>query len=68
MKVEETTFSETPKISFHTIHGIRSAKTIHIQGSLKHVIVYILIDSGSTHAFLSEKLAKKVFLRHQLGR
>ncbi|KAA8531815.1 hypothetical protein F0562_006468 [Nyssa sinensis] len=64
---DENQLVETLEISLHAINGVRSAETMRIQGSLRQVAVYALIDSGSTHNFMSEKLAKKVCLKPQLG-
>ncbi|KAA8538347.1 hypothetical protein F0562_027830 [Nyssa sinensis] len=64
---DENQLVETLEISLHAINGVRSAETMRIQGSLRQVAVYALIDSGSTHNFVSEKLAKKVCLKPQLG-
>ncbi|KAA8531825.1 hypothetical protein F0562_006458 [Nyssa sinensis] len=64
---DENQLVKTLEISLHAINRVRSAKTMRIQGSLRQVVVYALIDSGSTHNFMSEKLAKKVCLKPQLG-
>ncbi|KAA8519397.1 hypothetical protein F0562_013653 [Nyssa sinensis] len=58
---------ENPEVSLHAINGDRSVETMRVQGSLRQVAVYALIDFGSTHNFVSEKLAKKVCLKPQLG-
>eukprot|EP00268_Persea_americana_P002744 TRINITY_DN10847_c0_g2_i3.p1 TRINITY_DN10847_c0_g2~~TRINITY_DN10847_c0_g2_i3.p1 ORF type:complete len:146 (+),score=23.58 TRINITY_DN10847_c0_g2_i3:612-1049(+) len=60
-------FTETPEISLHAISGTRALETLLVKGSLGHVAVSILVYSGSTHNFVSEKLAKKVGLRPLLG-
>ncbi|KAK0600184.1 hypothetical protein LWI29_012574 [Acer saccharum] len=64
---DENQLVETLEISLHAINRVRSSETMRIQGSLRQVAVYALIDSGSTHNFVSAKLAKKVCLKPQLG-
>ncbi|KAK0581607.1 hypothetical protein LWI29_015860 [Acer saccharum] len=58
---DESQLVETPEISLHAINGVRIAETMQIQGSLRQVAVYALIDSRSTHNLVSAKLAKKEF-------
>ncbi|KAL4195593.1 hypothetical protein AMTRI_Chr05g74100 [Amborella trichopoda] len=48
---------EIPEISLHGIAGIRAPETMRVKGSLQHKAVTVLIDSGSTHNFVSETLA-----------
>ncbi|KAJ0565852.1 putative aspartic peptidase domain superfamily [Helianthus annuus] len=47
-----------PQISIHAMNGIPSYSTMKIVGSFGTRRLYILVDSGSTHNFISEKLAK----------
>ena len=45
---------QRPKISLHAISGTRAPKTMSVKGSLGHVAVSILVDSGNIHNFVSE--------------
>ncbi|KAL4181193.1 hypothetical protein AMTRI_Chr12g270040 [Amborella trichopoda] len=56
-------FAETPEISLHAIAGISAPDIMQVKGSHGHVAVTVLVDSGSTHNFVSEKLARKVGLQ-----
>ncbi|XP_043725863.1 uncharacterized protein LOC122672458 [Telopea speciosissima] len=51
---------EIPEISLHAICGVKTPETMRVVGRLGHVAVTVLVDSGSTHNFLSLKVAKKV--------
>ncbi|KAL4195317.1 hypothetical protein AMTRI_Chr05g72750 [Amborella trichopoda] len=42
-------------------------ETMHVKDSLGHIAVMVLIDSGSTHNFISEILAKKVGMQPTSG-
>ncbi|XP_038985807.1 uncharacterized protein LOC103721475 isoform X2 [Phoenix dactylifera] len=54
---------ETPEISLHAIAGTRAHETMRVKGSLRHRAVIMLVDSGSTHNFVSERVAKAVGLQ-----
>ncbi|KAL4189559.1 hypothetical protein AMTRI_Chr08g207740 [Amborella trichopoda] len=43
--------------------GGRPPETMRVKGKLGHIAIMVLIDSGSTHNFMSETLAKKVGLQ-----
>jgi hypothetical protein len=49
---------EFPEISLNAITGTPTPKTMRIVGFIKNQQVVILIDSGSTHNFLDESLAR----------
>ncbi|KAF5783699.1 putative nucleotidyltransferase, Ribonuclease H [Helianthus annuus] len=51
---------EDHQISIHALTGMPSYSTMRVNGSMGTRQLYILIDSGSTHNFLKEKLAKKL--------
>ncbi|XP_021974785.1 uncharacterized protein LOC110869888 [Helianthus annuus] len=57
--VIDTTLSD-PLISIHALTGIPSFSTMQVVGNLGTKPLQILIDSGSTHNFIDEKLAKKL--------
>ncbi|KAL4187831.1 hypothetical protein AMTRI_Chr09g40750 [Amborella trichopoda] len=60
-------FHELPEISLHAIYGLRVPETMRVKGSLGHIAVMVLIDSGGTHNFMSEMLAKKVGMQPTNG-
>eukprot|EP00253_Pinus_taeda_P034242 PITA_34242 len=47
-------------ISLHALAGISSAQTLKIRGFIKHRLVVVLIDSGSAHNFIHQKVAEAV--------
>lgn len=51
---------EIMEISFNALSGSLKPKTIRIPGQVKRRKVSILIDSGSTHSFIDEKLVKEL--------
>ena len=44
----------------HALAGISSPQTLKIRGFIKHRPVVVLIDSGSTHNFIHQKVAEAV--------
>jgi hypothetical protein len=48
---------EEPVISLNAITGTPTPKTMRVVGTMKGQQVIVLVDSGSTHNFLDEKLA-----------
>jgi hypothetical protein len=48
----------TPTISCSLLAGISTPQTLKIEGYIKKKKVIVLIDSGSTHNFIHDKLAK----------
>ncbi|XP_026399723.1 uncharacterized protein LOC113295606 [Papaver somniferum] len=54
---------ETPEISLHTIAGTHASLTMPVQGSIGNKSVTVLKDSGSTHNFVSKRVAQKVGLQ-----
>eukprot|EP00253_Pinus_taeda_P025585 PITA_25585 len=51
---------DEPVISLHALAGISSPQTLKIRGFIKHRPVVVLIDSGSTHNFIHQKVAEAV--------
>ncbi|KAK0580835.1 hypothetical protein LWI29_006834 [Acer saccharum] len=54
---------ETPEISLHAMAGTFTTQTMRVRGRLHNAMAIILVDSGSTHNFVSESLAKEVGLQ-----
>eukprot|EP00253_Pinus_taeda_P013939 PITA_13939 len=50
--------SDDPVILLNALAGISSPQTLKIRGFLKHRPVIVLIDSGSTHNFIHQKIAE----------
>lgn len=51
---------EEPVISLHALAGISSPQTLKIRGFIKHHPVVVLIDSGSTHNFIHQRVTEAV--------
>lgn len=54
--------TEMPEISLHAIYGARMPQTMRVRGRIDRQRITILIDSGSTHNFLDDCMAKKLGL------
>jgi hypothetical protein len=52
--------SAEPVISLHALSGISAPQTLKIKGYIKHKLVVVLIDSGSTHNFIHRRLADEL--------
>ena len=48
------------EISLHALQGLVNNKTIKVEGKVRNHRLMVLIDSGSTHNFLDEKITKKL--------
>ncbi|XP_021596642.1 uncharacterized protein LOC110603250 [Manihot esculenta] len=59
MEIEEQDQTEVPAISLHAISGFEGPETMRLRGKLANQFGTILVDSGSTHNFVSEKFARK---------
>eukprot|EP00253_Pinus_taeda_P005714 PITA_05714 len=57
---QQNNVSDEPVISLHALAGISSPQTLKIRGFIKHHPVVVLIDSGSTHNFIHQKVAEAV--------
>lgn len=55
--------SEGPKVSLNAISGKVSPKTMRVRGFLNGKLITILMDSGSTHNFVDERLVEKAKLK-----
>jgi len=54
---------EEPLISLHAIAGIRTADTMRVRVSVSNYVLTTLLDSGSTHNFISPAAASLAGLR-----
>ena len=50
------------EISIHALAGGSEHKTIRLKGVIKEIGIAALIDSGKTHCFLDEQVAKSLGL------
>eukprot|EP00253_Pinus_taeda_P028301 PITA_28301 len=57
---QQDNVSDEPVISLHALAGISSPQTLKIRGFIKHRSVVVLIDSGSTHNFIHQKVTETV--------
>ena len=57
---EEEGGEEKMEISLHALRGVVTSKIIKVEGRASDSSLIILIDSGSTHSFLDEEVAKKL--------
>ncbi|KAL0421330.1 UNVERIFIED_CONTAM: Transposon Ty3-G Gag-Pol polyprotein [Sesamum latifolium] len=57
-QIEEPPDSEDAIVSFHTMGGNVSSNTLRINGQVNGKDMHVLIDSGSTHCFIDEKVVQ----------
>eukprot|EP00253_Pinus_taeda_P028424 PITA_28424 len=57
---QQDNVSDEPVIQLHALVGISSPQTLKIRGFIKHFPVVVLIDSGSTHNFIHQKVTERV--------
>ncbi|CAO2161375.1 unnamed protein product [Urochloa humidicola] len=62
---EEGAAKEEPLISLHAIAGVRTSETMQVTMALGGTTLRALLDSGSTHNFVSEEAAVRTDLRYQ---
>ncbi|GJY39911.1 retrotransposon-related protein [Tanacetum coccineum] len=48
------------EISLHALNGVQSYQTIRVVGFVGKFKIHILIDTGSTHNFVNESVAKRI--------
>lgn len=53
---------EPTQISLHALMGHSIPQTLRVMGQIRTSLVAILIDSGSTHNFLQDRVAKQLGL------
>ncbi|KAK2971290.1 hypothetical protein RJ640_001316 [Escallonia rubra] len=61
-ELETNEGEEVPEISIHAMCGAKAPQTMRVKGKMGARQVTFLIDSGSTHNFLNDKLATKIGL------
>jgi len=59
-EVEFTEEESIPQISINAMNGHSGFNTMRVNGHRGKKTLHILIDSGSTHNFLDEQLAKSL--------
>ncbi|KAF2315859.1 hypothetical protein GH714_040513 [Hevea brasiliensis] len=63
MEIEEQdSAEEVPAISLHAIAGFEGPETMRLCGRVVRLDGMVLVDSGSTHNFISEEFARKAGL------
>ncbi|KAJ0077699.1 hypothetical protein Patl1_35564 [Pistacia atlantica] len=62
MEIEGKEAEQSLEISLHAMAGSESPKTMRIWGGLMGQSVVALIDSGSTHNFISSQIAQRINL------
>ncbi|XP_061370669.1 uncharacterized protein LOC133313296 [Gastrolobium bilobum] len=50
--------TSVPGISYHALAGQPSNNTLRLKGKINHTAVQILVDGGSTHNFIQDRLVK----------
>ncbi|XP_068638487.1 uncharacterized protein [Aristolochia californica] len=53
---------EGPEISLHAMTGLRSSNTMQVKAQVHHLHLLVLVDSGSTHNFISQPAAEQLGL------
>ncbi|KAK4388623.1 Retrovirus-related Pol polyprotein from transposon [Sesamum angolense] len=57
-QIEDSPEDVDATVSFHAMGGNNSNKTLRINGKVNGKDIHILIDSGSTHCFIDEKVVQ----------
>lgn len=57
---QDTVEGDTPVISLHALWGADDCKTMRVVGRIKKQSLVMLIDSGSTHNFIDQSVAKRL--------
>ena len=50
----------SPTISLHALLGVEGCQTMRIMGKIKNQTLVMLVDSGSTHNFMDQTVARKL--------
>jgi hypothetical protein len=58
---------ETPEISLNALAGVSHPQTMQVRGRCKGGRVMMLVDTGSTHNFLSSGMARKLGLQARVA-
>ena len=54
--------NKSADVSLHAISGTQGLHTLQIKGTIKSRTVTLLVDTGSTHSFISQQLVKQLRL------
>lgn len=60
--VEPEEIVQDPKISIHALTRIKNFQTMHIKAAILETTILILVDSGSTHNFITKLVATQLGL------
>ena len=63
MELELEEEQETPSISLHAITGDHTPETMKVSGKIGSISAMVLLDSSSSHNFISESLAQELVLQ-----
>ena len=58
----ESSTTVFPEVSMHALAGQISPRTIRVKGRIGNHYIKVLVDSGSTHNFIKEKVAQQLGL------
>ena len=61
-QVNHSIDSSIPEVSLHALAGQYNPRTIRVRGRIDNHYVNVLVDSGSTHNFIQERIAKQLGL------
>lgn len=54
------------QVSVYSLMGPSIPQTLRVIGKIKQIIVFILMDNGSTHSFLQDRVAKQLGLTTEI--
>ncbi|XP_077223768.1 uncharacterized protein LOC143857236 [Tasmannia lanceolata] len=58
MMDKPTNMMDKPTISFHALMGLTVSRTLRLEGFIINHKIQVLVDGGSTHNFIQERVAK----------
>jgi len=64
--VKESSTTDDVEISIHALTGIKTADTMHLTTSVAGTSIRALVDSGSTHSFITADTARRLGLQPAL--
>lgn len=63
VELEEGLENGIAKISIHVVADIRGPQTMRLNSWIRNRRVMVLVDSGSTHNFINQKVARRMNLK-----